>query len=187
MKIREIIKIAAVFTAREKVYSSLSSSATETDKTVLSEIDLFTRLVNLVTSELAASYIPMKKEEKITATDGIVRYSALKENPIKILGVYDSYGNKLSFNVFPEYMRVCGGGEITLIYAYAPANAGLDEETGYTERDVSAEVLALGTAAEYCLTEGRTEEAVAFRKRFSDGVERFCMPENKRIKRRGWL
>ena len=77
MKIREIIKIAADFTAREKVFSSLSSSATETDKTVLSEIDLFTRLVNLVTGELAASYIPMKKEEKITATDGIVRYSAL--------------------------------------------------------------------------------------------------------------
>lgn len=186
MKIKEIIKIAADFTAREKVFSSLSSSATETDKTVLSEIDLFTRLVNLVTGELAASYIPMKKEEKITATDGIVRYSALKENPIKILGVYDSYGNKLSFTVFPEYMRVCGG-EITLIYAYSPANAGLDEETGYTEKDVSAEVLALGTAAEYCLIAGRTEEAVAFRKRFSAGVERFCMPENKRIKRRGWL
>ena len=116
----------------------------------------------------------------------MVRYSALKENPIKILGVYDSYGNKLSFTVFPEYIRVCGG-EITLIYAYSPANAGLDEETGYTEKDVSAEVLALGTAAEDCLIAGRTEEAVAFRKRFSDGVERFCMPENKRIKRRGWL
>ena len=186
MKIRDIIKIAATLTAEEKVVSSLASSVTETDKTVLSDIDLFTRLANLVISELAASYIPMKKEEKITTTDGIVRYSALKENPVRILGVYDTYGDKLSFKLFPEYMRVCGG-DVCVVYAYSPANAGLDEETGYAEKDVSAEVLALGTAAEYCLAKGRTEEAVFFRKRFSDGVERFCMPENKRIKRRGWL
>lgn len=186
MKIKEIIKIAATFVAEEKVVSSLSADTVETDDSILSRIDLFTRLSNLVISELAASYIPMRKEETLTAESGIVKYSSLKENPLVILGVYDSYGNKTPFTQFPEYMRVCGG-RVTVVYAYSPSNAGIDEEIGYNERDVSAEVIALGVAAEYCVTQGRIEEAVTFRKRYSDGVERFCMPQNKRIKRRGWL
>lgn len=187
MTIKEIIKTAAVLLGEDKLYKDLTSGEESvTDAEVLSEINLFTQLSNLLIDELSATYIPLKKEEKIYTADGKIRYSDLKENAVKILGVYDRYGEKTTFTQFTEYM-IAAAGELTVSYAYTPSTLGLNDKTGYCERDVSACVLAYGVAAEYCLSRGRFDEAVFWRKRYSDGVEAFCLPKSVKTKRRGWL
>ncbi len=186
MKLKEIIKAAAILVADEKTAKSIASSTYSSDSDTVARVNLFVDLANLVINELSSSYVPMKIKENKVATDGKIFYSSLKYNPLKILGVYDKLGNKLSFEIRPEYL-ITERGNVTVVYAYTPKSVGLNEEVGYGERDVSVAVLAYGVAAEFCLTQGRIDEAVTWRKRYSSGVEGFCMPENKRIKRRGWL
>lgn len=187
MTIKEIIKTAAVLLGEDELYKELTSGEeTAIDAEVLSEINLFAQLSNLLIDELSATYIPLKKEEKVYTSDGKIRYGDLKENAVKILGVYDRYGEKALFTQFTEYM-ITAAGELTVSYAYTPSTLGLNDKTGYSERDVSVCVLAYGVAAEYCLNKGRFDEAMFWRKRYSDGVEAFCLPKNVKTKRRGWL
>lgn len=186
MTVKEILKSATTLLGEERVFSALEAEPSQADSETLKKIDLLTRLVNLTVGELSATYVPLKKEEKLTATDGRIKYTDLKENAVKILAVYDAYGNKADYTVTAEYV-ITGVGEFTVVYAYAPSNFGLDDETGYSERDVSTTVLSYGVIAEYCLTQGRFDEATFWRKRYSDGVECFCLPQNSRTKRRGWL
>lgn len=186
MKLNEIIKAAAVLVADEKTAEYVASADTSSDSETISRVNLYVDLANLVINELSSSYIPMKTKEKKSVSDGKIFYSSLKFNPVKILGVYDENGDRLSFEIRPEYL-ITEQCEVTVVYAYTPKSVGLNGEVGYDERDVSVSVLAYGVAAEFCLVQGRTDEAVTWRKRYSSGVEGFCMPENKRIKRRGWL
>ena len=186
MTIKEVIIGAATLAGEEKTAKALIGTETADDKEILGRIDLLTRLANLVIGETAATYIPLKTEEKVGTADGKVYYADLKKNAVKILGVYDEFGDKLAFKHFGEYFS-SSRGTLSVVYAYSPSNLGLDDDAGYTERDVSANVLSYGVAAEYCLTQGRFDEAVMWRERYSDGIEAFCLPENRRTKRRGWL
>ncbi len=186
MKLKEIIKAAAILVADEKTAKHVSSAVTSSDSDTLSRVNLYVDLANLVINELSSSYIPMKTKEKKTVSDGKIFYSSLKYDPIKILSVYDKNGNKSGFEIYPEYLTT-ERGESTVVYSYIPKSVGLNEEVGYDERDVSVSVLSYGVAAEFCLVQGRIDEAVTWRKRYSSGIEGFCLPENKRIKRRGWI
>lgn len=186
MTVKEIIKTAATLIGEEEVFSALDKEASEIQSETLKKIDLLTRLINLVVGELSATYIPLKKEEKIKTSDGKIKYSDLTENAVKILAVYDEYGEKKECAATAEYIMT-GDGEFTVVYAYAPPNLGIGDETGYSERDVSTTVLSYGVIAEYCLTQGRFDEATFWRKRYSDGIDCFCLPQNSRTKRRGWL
>ena len=186
MSVKETIKLAAMLTGDEAVSNALDQTQTTSDKDVLARIDLLTKLCNLVVNELSASYIPLKTTQNFNTSDGKIKYADLNENAVKITGVYDGYGNKLAHTLYNEYLTTARG-VVTVEYAYTPANKGLTDQIGYTAREMSVSVLAYGVAAEFCLTQGRFDEAVIWRKRYSSGIEGFCLPENKRIKRRGWL
>lgn len=187
MKLSEIVAAAATLLGREEINEYLSDTTTENvSATTLAEVDTMTRLANLVLNELAGSYIPMVCTEKVTPVNGRVYYSELDRKILKIRGVYDDYGRKLFFVVHPEYLHARGEAD-SVEYEYLPDNLGLTEETGYLDKDVSVSVLAYGLAAEVCLSENRFDEAVMWRKRYSDGVASFALPESAVMKSRCWL
>ena len=186
MTITEIIKSAATFLNLTDVTEYLNSNSQASPAAATaSAVDSLTRLSNLVISELAATYLPMTCTETVTTTDGKIVFANLTHNVTRILSVKNRFGHDAEFKLFPEYLKVFGG-EYTVEYEYAPENYGLNDSVGF-KKDVTAALLGYGVAAEYCVTQGRFEEAILWRKRYTAGVERIALPKSAKMKGRCWL
>ncbi len=185
MNVKEVIKISATLLGRENVVQYLENGQAS-DTQVLAEVDLFTRLCNLVISELSASYIMMKKRESVKLIGGKFYYSNLLENAVKIIGLEDRSGERINYKEYSEYLTASVENAI-IEYAYKPANYGLDSEIGYKDSEISARILAIGVCAEECIINGRFEEAIMWHKRYVDGVASFCLPKNTTVKKRSWV
>ena len=127
----------------------------------------------------------MTKVEDVIPTDGRVYYKDLTERALKIRAVYSKDGKELDCNKTAEYICV-DYSQVAVEYDYVPANYGLDQTIGYTDKDVSARVIANGVASEFCITEGRFDEAVTFHKRYIDALSEICLPKNALTKKRRW-
>ena len=187
MKIKDVVKTAALLLGKERLYTALlqEEGIDSTDSEVLALADVMTRLTNLVITELASTYILMKKCERVTFEGGKLPYSRLTETPLKILGVYDTNGFDFAFKVHHEYLQAQTTTAV-VEYAYKPANYDLDSTIGYSEGQVSLRTLAHGLCAECCIVEGRFDEAVMWHKRYEEGVENACYPKNVTIKERSF-
>lgn len=185
MTIKNVIKTAAAFFNSEDVISYLDEVAGSGGESTLKTVNLLTRLANLVISELAATYIPMTTTERVNVQNGKIVFADLTYNVTRVLSVKTVSGAETDFAVKPEYAEVKDGA-YDVEYEYAPPNYGLTDEIGFGGK-VTAVLLGYGLAAEYCITQGRFEEAVMWRKRYTFGVERLVLPKNAVMKGRCWL
>ena len=185
MTIKYIIKTAAVYLNITDVIGYLDGTTVSPSSSTLAKTDALTRLANLTISELAASYAPMVCSEEVETEDGKITFASLTNNITRILSVKNQFGHDAEFKIFPEYIKVFGG-RYTIEYEYAPANYGLTDTVGFSAK-ITAALLGYGVAAEFCITEGRFEEAVLWRKRYTYGVERVALPKSAAIKGRCWL
>ena len=192
MKVKDVIKISAMLLANEQVVNYLgekgcsTTNQTETSQLVLCDVDLFTRLTNLVISELAGSYIMMKKTQTLTANKGKIYYKDLNEKVLKILAVKDTLGKEIAFKDKFEYAEISAE-KAVVTYAYMPANYDISSEIGYSEEQVQPKLLAMGVCAEYCVVKGRFDEAVMWHERYVQAISEKCLPKNKKVKERSWF
>ena len=187
MSIKEIIRITALLLGRENVINYLDGNYNEEQvgADCFRTVNTLTDLANLVINELCATYIPMVKVEDVKAIDGRVYYKDLTERAIKIRAVYGADGRELDYTTTAEYIYI-NYPEVAVEYNYVPENYGLEQSIGYTDKDISARVIANGVAAEFCITEGRFDEAVTFHKRYIDMLSDICLPKNVLTKKRRW-
>ena len=187
MTVKDILKTAAAllnltdcteyFTATSQNYQA----SLETQE----RVDLLTRLANLVITELASTFVPMTCAEEVETADGKIVFANLAHNITRVLSVKNEFGHDAEFKMYPEYLKVFGG-RYTVEYEYLPDNYSLTDTVGFKGK-ITAALLGYGVAAEYCITQGRFEEAVLWRKRYSYGVERIALPKNAAVKGRCWL
>ena len=185
MKIKDIITATAALLNQHDVIGYLEETVNDPSAETLSKIDLEMRLLNLVLSELAAGYVPMVYKEEMTAENGKIEYADLKYSATRILSIEDASGEKASYVQHPSYIEICDG-VYTVEYEHSPASFALEETVNMGER-ILPSLIAYGVAAEYCITQGRFEEAVMWRKRYSEGVERVVLPDCPTVKGRCWL
>ncbi len=186
MTVKDVVLIAATYLGMEKAVKYANGETISADGVTLSQIDVLTRCVNFIVNELASNYIPMVTEERAVSDGGRIYFSSLGRTPLKIFGVTDDYGEKIYFSLHSEYIEVpCAAAVVE--YSFLPANYGFSDRIDYDENDVSARVLALGAVSEYCLTERAFDDAVTFRKRFTDALSELCPPKNARIAERRFL
>lgn len=186
MNIKDVIKLSATYLGRENVVKYLEQNLSQTDENVLATIDTLTRCANLVINELACSYLPMIRRERVNAVGGKVYYTELPERVLEIKGAYDLDGNEIGFKVNAEYVETLYG-EYIVEYAYMPPNYGLTDEIGYSEAKISARVIAYGATAEFCLTEHAFDESVLWHNRFTGALSLILSPKNKRVKERRFI
>ena len=182
MTVKDIINCVMVNLNREylKEYQEKGASSSEQTK---KSIDDLVALTNLVINELACSYIPLKKREKIDVKNGRLYYNTLAEKPIRIIKFTDVRGEEKYARQYFDYAEV--DGSISFIeYEYLPSNYALDDQIGYTDLDISARALAYGVTAEFLLTEANFDQAVFWRKRYEDEVSLIVCPKNRKIKGR---
>ncbi len=182
MTIKDIVKLCAVYLNKEDLLKDeqfLSNQA-------LRETNVLTVCANVVISELACSYLPLIKSEKVTANGKRVYYSSLNERALEILSVKDEQGEDLSFTVLNEYVTVPQS-QVVVEYRYLPSNYGLCDEIGYAEEKVPLRLIAYGTIAEYLLTERAFEESLTWRNRYNDMLSIMVLPKNSKIRPRSFV
>lgn len=196
MTVKDILKTAATllnltdcteyFTATDAGEGAGQIAELLTAPETRKRVDLLIRLCNLVISELASSYAPMVCEEEAETEDGKIIFANLAHSITRVLSVKNEFGHDAEFKLYPEYLKVFGG-RYTIGYEYLPENYAITDTVGFNEGKITAALLGYGVAAEYCITQGRFEEAVLWRKRYSYGVERAVLPKNAAVKGRCWL
>ncbi len=186
MTVKEILSVCATCIGREDVVEYLKDPRSDgVGKDTVSAVSTMVRLLNIVLTELASSYIPMFISEKITTENGRFNLSNLCESALEIEKIFDDYGNEISYKISGEYVYL-GSGIATVKYKYIPKNYDLEDQIGYTEKDVSKMTLACGLSAEFSISEGDFEQAVMWHKRFVDGVSSVCLPKSTKTKSRYW-
>jgi hypothetical protein len=184
MLIKDIILVASSLINRQDVKVYLEEEKAS-DYSTLNTVNNLLCCANLVINELACTYIPMIKTEKIATVDGKIYYSSLSETPLEIKDVFDDYGNSLLYIVHHEYVDV-GLNEVNVEYKYLPTNYAINEKIGYEERQVSARVLAYGVCSEFLLMEKAFDESIMWHERYMQELSFICTPKNAKIKGRSF-
>ncbi len=185
MKIKDIVRASATLLSLEKIIEYLDSENKQEDLQIQKQINILVDLANLVINELATTYVYMFTSEKVIPKEGKIYFSNLNKKIIKVDGVFDERGNKLSYKIHPEYIITTSNAS-TVRYAHLPETKNLEEESGYQDKDLSVRLLAYGLCAEYCLVERRFDEAVMWHKRFMDAVSVVCLPKTATLKKRSF-
>ena len=186
MKIIDIIKNVATLLSKEEEYEYLAKVQTEPSIETLKNVDLMTRLANLVIRELSEGLICMVEQEQVSNKSS-VDFSSLTKMPLSVIGVYDENGAELTYSLSQYGVTTSSGCISKIKYSYLPSNYGLEDEIGTFEKPVTANILTYGVLAEYCLTEGRFDEAVMWNNRYSENIDNLCKPKNGMVKSRNFV
>ena len=183
MTVKEIMQQACTLSGREDMVDYLALNGSATEDTILA-VNVMVRLLNMVVSELSASFIPLITEEYISATDKVT-YADLSKNAIEIIKVYDQQGLEIPFSVHYDHVKIsrpCS----SIKYKYTHTTYGLEDTLDYTEKDIPSAVLAYGLSAEFALSEGDFDRACSLHDRYVEGVHAICKPKNRKTKERAW-
>lgn len=186
MDLKTVVYYAAMFLQLDDVTEALEGDLPYEGEAA-AEIGRLTRCANLVLSETAADYMPLKTREEIYCRDGEMMFTELKKPVVDVFSVSSSAGVTVPFKQYFDRLILPKEGSYTVEYGYAPDKLALDDPLPYSER-VSARVLAYGTACEYCIISGMTDEAVLWDKRYKDAMHLSAIQKNeRRVARRRWL
>ena len=141
---------------------------------------------NIVENELALDYLPLKAETEVESQTGVIAYSALPKNVVRILKVQDEWGNDVPFKIYPEYLQAQSG-TFKVTYSYTPEEKELGEESDFT-LFASVRLFAFGMAAEYALMNGLYEDAAVWEKKYKDAIKRtYRLNVGKTVRSRRWV
>lgn len=186
MKVKEVLKSASVMIGREDVAKYLEDDSVEVGVNTLPTVNVLVSLLNLVVGELAGTFIPMIKREKVKAVGGKIYYAALSERCVKVVGTYLLDGSQTDYDFTPEFMRVYAD-EILVEYEYIPPNYDLAGDIGYTEKEITASTLAYGLCAEYCISQGDFDQAVMWHERYVDSISCHRKLKNSSVRERSFV
>ncbi len=168
MKVKDIILRALAFAGRDDVVKAVEEGNIpegETSEAVKTALLCF----NAVEDELARCYIPIKKTEEFTSSNGEIEFSVFSERPLKILSV-KSGGVNYGFEVTSDILKTSAGA-VTVEYNFAPSPKNLEDDSTYSEMQAGLSLIAAGTASEFCLISGDAGAADVWEKRYRREID----------------
>lgn len=182
MTVKEVVTFAAdLLGIGAAVRSFIDGSSSEAEN----EVAMLTRAVNLVENELAIEYFPLYCEETLEVESGRLYYRDLTRAAVRILSVRSANGEKVSYKIFSDYMRV-DNGSVIVKYAYMPTLKTIDDALDFG-LGVSLQTVALGVVAEYCFMNGLYGEAEGWNKKYrAEIATSYRARPAKSIKERRW-
>lgn len=190
MTVKEVLTVAADCLGREDLISVFEKEEGGLSEEERKERDALLRCFNFVENETALDYCALKKEETVEVTENKIFYSKLSHAPVNIRRVVCG-GYLARFAAYPAYILVSDGwiGNATVVYDCIPsAKTSLAEESELTGNGVSARLLALGVAAQYCLVNGETGRAAVWDKKYRDALRaKNLLKRTVSVRSRRWV
>ena len=183
MMVREVLVCAAELCGRKDLADFAAGKSGENAAEAERECETLLRCYNMTENEVALDYLPLRREEELIS-DGRIEYGAFSKPPVEIFAVRGERGEKLPFRTDEEGVRVRAG-RTAVSYSYRPAvkKAG---DRAELNRKGDGRLLALGTACEFALLNGMTEEAALLDRKYRDALACACRERGGRLKMRRW-
>jgi len=186
MTVKDIILTSATFLGREDIISYLNGDeVSQVSLNIEKEISILVRLLNIVVSEIATDFVPIKTIETARSNNGQILFSSLLETPLDILNVYDVYSNKINFSLTPLYIKTKPE-SVKVEYTYIPQPLSLTSPFPYSEKQLPSRVFAYGVAYNTCLFEGKFDEADLWEKKYREALALVVLPKSSSVKGRWW-
>ena len=119
---------------------------------------------NATETDVAASAVPLIKDESVSAAGGKIGISSLSENFVRALRFTDKNGRRAAFSEETGYVKTAADGGV-LRYAYLPAAKALDDESDF-KNGVPMKVFLNGVLAKYYFDKQLFEEAAVYEKEY---------------------
>ena len=183
MTVKECVRLAAVnLGIAEEVNAFLNGENSQSGQ---KKTELLLSCFNTVENELALDYLPLIAEDTVSSDTGVVQYGALENSVVRVIAVFDQWGEAVKFNLFPAYLKTQPG-QVKIRYAYTPVKKDIDGVSDYETR-VSARLVAYGMAEEYALTTGLFEEGAVWNRKYKEAIEAaYATQPCARIRSRRW-
>lgn len=182
MNVKEVLLLAAGNLGRDDLVSQIPTLSSPSG-----EAASLLRCYNLIENELAADYFPLRFCESIMPNQGEIAYSALTKNCAQVTAVRRN-GAECGFREEAAGIvldRVCDAVEVE--YFYIP-EAKLLSGKAEVSAKVTARLMSLGIASEFCLSRGQFSEAALWERKYQDAIRAaHCDRRKKRMRSRRWI
>jgi hypothetical protein len=185
MTVKSILKLATSLLNRKDFLSYLESGSS-LDVNIKDEIDTLVACYNVVAEELSTVYDKIVYTQKLTVSNGVLKYTQFTYNPVKILSVKDNDGKDVDCEILPTELRT-NVSRIVVEYTYIPKKRLLDDESDFKNTPFKERVFAYGIATEYLLIKGSYEEASLWHDKYLGAIKNsLSIKGSSKIKGRVW-
>ncbi len=183
MKVKDIVLSAAQTLGIEEGVAAYFEEGIETLKR---EGELLLACFNTVECGLALEYLPLYAEDELLTPTKRLEFSSFTYAPVRILSVADQEGNAVAYTLYPKYLNAQAG-RLKVTYTYTPDKKGIDGESDFSLL-VADTLFIYGVLTEYCMAEGRFEEASVWDKKYKEAIESIVRTRScKRLNSRRWV
>ena len=153
-----------------------------------STIDTLLNCVNDVVETLAIMYFPLKYEEEIISSSGVINLSSFTKTVCEIVSVKDEHGFEVDFTLYPTYIKTKIGRN-NYQYCYIPSRvSSLNSNLEVCADKVSIRLVVLGVVSRYYLMQGMLGDANAWQDVFNTtALALQASKRNQVIKKRRWF
>ncbi|MBO5926528.1 MAG: hypothetical protein J6Q38_03095 [Clostridia bacterium] len=187
MTVKDIVKTSAQLLNRKDIFEYLLKGVAQNYLMVEDDVNILVNAYNIVQEEIASFSFRFKAVETISPlTNGVIKYSQFKYNPLAIISVKDENGRKLDAKILPSDILVDRTAVIE--YYYLPYEKTIEDESDFTGTVIQKRTLAYGVVTEYCLIKGAYEEASMWHDKYVNALkEALYNTKAKRVKGRLWV
>lgn len=189
MDVIEIIRLAATYLQLEEVLELSEIGGTVEEKSELAEknLNLLLECVNLIYSELASDYLPLKEEEEITVENNEFLFSNLSKAIHHVLSLRNAREESVYYSIYPSGIKTQDGTYL-LEYSYHPEAVTLEDDLESFAGRLSERIVAYGVASEFSFISGLFDEAATWKTRFTESLKVACSKKSIiQIPPRRWM
>ncbi len=186
---QDVIKLAVKYIGEaDLALTDILGGQIEATGQQIEKVELLLDCVNDVVQTLSLMYFPLKFEESVNSSTGIVNFADLTKPIVDILKLTDEHNLEVDYTFFPTHFEAKKG-KLNLVYTYMPDYVhSFREELEVAENKVSERLLALGVVARYFMFVGMYSDAEAWNMMF----ERACLVSKRRkdnvvMRKRRWI
>ena len=188
MQVKEILKLACSFLGKEELLDCeyFEENGEEITESVSKELDKLLTCLNVVTEEVAMSYLPLIKQKEVTFVNGKISVLDIDENIASIISIKNKSGRNLKYKYVSDEI-VCLTTKAIVTYKVYPSHLNLDGTAETFGNRLSARILAYGVASEFAYSEMLYDDATIWENRFKNAL--LYSSEKKgelNLKQRGW-
>ena len=140
--------------------------------------------INMVVSEIASDYIPVEFEEEVEVDNGIIPYDKLSKRLINLKNITKN-STKIVTKMYPNEILVKADGLVKVCYLYMPEEVKLGDSIELSPK-VTTMLIVYGALGEYCLLQGRYEDANLYDKRYREMLKVACRVTKEIKLKHGW-